>query len=447
MLIGNRYSDNKLYRGIKHYDHLPLTSGDLHEYADILQMKNAYFLNNLLGSGTLNEPEVSISSSGISMLSPSVVLIDGDISLVQADGVLVSTSEIASSNISNGLVCIVGWYQSLTANSTLRSYGGVRNSTIENDILDTDLSIQVSTRYQLRWDVVIINKSQYDSNNNITFNLLNRDATGATTTGSTQLTTSSKVGNVYVVTKPTSMTYAVSDLYLVPILQYTYTGSSITSAKSMKSLKPEGALGGLLKSNTEPIVDLEEGTIWYDTANNKFKIYIDSLGFVPIASDYTLIQYRNTVTLNTASTNANTQVNIGIEQYTGTDILQVVYEGVVLTESIHYTLHSDSKYITLLGFTTKVGDQITFIDTKLVDTSNINSITSEFTKHVNTIGDNAKKGHVNLSDTASDTYGMSSGIAATPKAVYESTIITDSVTNKRYRLKVTNGVLGITEVV
>ena len=233
MLIGNRYSDNKLYRGIKHYDHLPLTSGDLHEYADILQMKNAYFLNNLLGSGTLNEPEVSISSSGISMLSPSVVLIDGDISLVKADGVLVSTSEIASSNISNGLVCIVGWYQSLTANSTLRSYGGVRNSTIENDILDTDLSIQVSTRYQLRWDIVIINKSQYDSNNNITFNLLNRDATGAATTGSTQLTTSSKVGNVYVVTKPTSMAYAVSDLYLVPILQYTYTGGSITFAKSM----------------------------------------------------------------------------------------------------------------------------------------------------------------------------------------------------------------------
>lgn len=447
MLIGNRYSDNKMYRGLKHSDHLPLTSGDLHEYADILQMKNAYLLNSLLGSGTLNDPVLSISSTGISLQSPSIVLIDGDISLVQTDGDIISISDITSSSISEGVLCIVGWYQSLTATSTLRSYGGVKNSIIENDILDTDLKIQVSTRYQLRWDTVIISKTDYESNNPITINILNRDATGEATTGTTQITANIKSGNVRVATKPTSMTYAVSDLYVVPILSYSYDGSNITAAKAIKPLKTDGSSVSLLKSSTQPTGELEEGNIWYDSANSKFKIYIDGVGFVPTASDITLLQYQNTVTLDSEiTTPTNIKVDIGIDEYEESDVLQVVYNGVVLTESIHYTLHKTTKSISLIGFTSAIGDQVTFIVTKLVDATDLRTITSEFTTHVNSVGNDTIKGHVNLSDTLSATYDKDKGVAATPKSVYDATTITDSVTNKKYRLTVSSGVLGIVEV-
>lgn len=447
MLIGNRYSDNKLYRGIKHYDGLPLTSGDLHEYSDILQMKSAYILNNLLGSGTLNEPDISISATGISLLSPSVLLIDGDISLVQANGDIVTISEIESSGISDGVVCIVGWYQSLTANSTLRDYGGVRNSIITNDILDAKLGIQVSTRYQLRWDLVIIDKSDIDSDESLTFSLLNRDESGEVTSGSVQITTNSKYGSVRVATKPSSMTYAVSDLYVVPILQYSYTSGNISFVKPIKALKPEGALGSMIKSVNQPTGVIDEGTIWYDPNTSRFKIYIEDVGFIPTASDYTLLQYRNTIIIDyNTETEENIRINIGIEQYSEKDILQVSYNGVLLTEGLHYTLHTDTKIVTLLGFTTEVGDQITFIVTKLVDTTDISTISAEFNTHANTVGNSTNKGHLSLTDTISSTLDETSGVAATPKSVYDSTIIKDKVTNKNYRLSISNAVLGIEEV-
>lgn len=447
MLIGNRYADNKMYRGIKHYNNLPLTSGDLHEYADILQMKNAYLLNNLLGAGTLNVPAISISSTGISLQSPSVILIDGDISLIQSDDELITISEIDSSGISEGLLCIVGWYQSLTANSTLRSYGGVRNNIIENDIIDTDLNIQVSTRYQLRWDIVLIDKTTYESNNPININISNRDSTGSLTTGTTSITANIKTNNIRVATKPNTMDYAVSDLYVVPILSYSYNGSIITSAKAIKPLETAGGSVSLIKSSTQPTGDLEEGNIWYDSANSKFKIYIEGVGFIPTASDITLVQYRNTVTLDSdITTPTNIKVNIGITEYEENDVLQVIYNGVVLTESIHYTLNKSNASISLIGFTSKVGDQVTFIDTKLIDTTTLTSISTQFSTHVNSVGNDTIKGHVNLTDTLSSTYTKDNGVAATPKLVYDATTLIDSVTNKKYRLDVSSGVLGIVEV-
>ena len=65
---------------------------------------------------------------------------------------------------------------------------------------------------------------------------------------------------------------------------------------------------------------------------------------------------------------------------------------------------------------------------------------------VNSVGNDTIKGHVNLSDTLSATYDKDKGVAATPKSVYDATTITDSVTNKKDRLAVSSGVLGIVEV-
>ena len=61
MNIGSQYNDKKLYRGIKHADGLPLTSEDLHEYADTQVKKNDYLLSSILGSGVIKEPSYDTS--------------------------------------------------------------------------------------------------------------------------------------------------------------------------------------------------------------------------------------------------------------------------------------------------------------------------------------------------------------------------------------------------
>lgn len=446
MLIGNRYSDNKLYRGIRHYDHLPLTSGDLHEYADILQMKNALFMNNIIGSGPLNEPNCIISSTGVSLDTPSIVLVDGDISLIHSDNSpLVSMDSIKSAGYTDGVVCIVGWYQSLTASSTLRAYGGVNNSILENDLIDPDLNIQVSTRYQLRWDVILLDSHLYDTGEEISFNLPNRDATGELNAGSTLITVDASSSNVRVAKKPASMDYAVSDLYIIPIMRYKYDGTSITEIYTQRAVRPLGA-NQFLKSVEEPDTSIkyDEGTIWYNPESYRFKFYVEGVGFVPTASDLTFVQYHNSVAVTEEHLSS---VDIGIKTLTRADILQVVYNGAVLIAEQNYSIDYENNSINLIDFDTVIGDMITFIAIKLVDTNSINSIAKEFQDHIDLSASSIRKGHVSLSDSASKSKGIEAGVAATPKAVYDATTIIDSVTSKKYRLTVTNGVLGISEIV
>lgn len=448
MFIGNRYADNKLYRGIGHTDGLPLTAGDLHEYADILYAKNALLLNNLIGSGVLNKPKLSVSTQGVSLVSPSVLLIDGDIALVHTSNGnnLLRVSDIQSTGISEGFLCIVGWYQSLNENSTLRAYGGVDNAILENDIKDKDLGFQVSTRYQLRWDTVLLSKSDLVSEGNVTFELPIREESGEIKGGNYSITSELVSGNIRVARKPAAMDYALSDLYVVPIIQYNYQDSRFTELKPAESLRLRGSAGEIISSNTEPTENLESGVVWYNPDTQKFQFYLEGIGFVATASDMTLAQYHNTVTITEeTSISGPVYLPIGIPFYTAGDVLQVVYDGVVLTENLHYTISGDYSTVTLLDFTTEIGDQVTFIAIKILDTNNLNTVARDFEAHVNTIG-GISRGHVSLSDVLSPSLTQSSGVAATPKLVYDSTTLIDRSTNKKYRLKVDNGVLGIEEI-
>lgn len=446
MLIGTQYADNKMYRGIKHYDSLPLTSGDLHEFSDTIHMKNAIFMNNLLGSGTLNKPKCTISSSGIYLDSPSAILVDGDIALIQSDSdqPIISLSEINDSGIADGLLCVVGWYQSLTSSSTLRNYGGVRNSVLANDLTNTALGIQISTRYQFRWDIVLVDKSNYNSDS-MTISILNRDSTGEKTTGSTTITTT-KSNNIRVANKPSTMTYAESNLYILPILSFTYENSTITTASAYTPLKAAGG-NNFIQSSTEPTGTYEEGTIWFDTTTYRFKFYVPNLGFVSTAQDIALMQYNNTVTISAPATSpTNISVAIGINSFSEGDILQVIYEGVLLTQDVHYTVDIPNKRITLLGFTTNPGDIVTFLVMKLVDTSDAVLLVQEFNEHINNYGNATEKGHVKLSDSIDSTLDATSNTAATPKSVYESKLIYDSDTGIKYKFIVSNSILYLEEV-
>lgn len=369
MLIGKNYSDNKIYRGIRNYDGLPISSEDLHEYSDTAQRKAAFFLNSLVGSGTINEPSCRISSTGISLESPSVVLIDGDIALVQSDESPLVPIELVANSSSNGLVCIVGWYQHLTHSSTLRSYGGVNNTVIENDLVDKELGIQLSTRYQLRWDIITLDATEYSSGASINFDILSRDANGDSLGEYISLTIPASEKSVRIVPKPESMSYAESDLYIVPILQYTYSDSTISDARACRPLQAMSG-GKFYNREIEPSGEHVEGDIWYVPSTQTFKFYIEGLGFVPITSHPRLVRYTNKFTFSeSAISSSDITLDIGISLYNASSTLDVYYEGLLLYPSIDYTVDIQNNRIKLLNFTTVAGESVTFVVTSIVDDS------------------------------------------------------------------------------
>lgn len=447
MLIGNQYSDNKIYRGIRHYDSLPLASEDIHEYTDTVYMKTAYIMNNIIGYGALNAPAVTISNSGIRLTEPTVLLIDGDVSLIQSDdgAPLISKSEIAEAGYSIGSICIVGWYQAITANSTLRNYGGVKNSILPNDLLDEEFGVQLSSRYQFRW-VPILLDSEDLSNDTITFALSDRDSTGELLAETHEITATKKFGDSF--TAPAPMDYAVSDLYVVPIAKYLYDVDSdnIQSASAHVPVSPKGS-SGFIKSETTPLGEYPEGTTWYNPITREFKTYVEGVGFVDSASTMGFLQYQSIYTIPTAiETTQDITLPIDINEFEEGDILQVVYEGLVLIANEHYTINYNNHTITLLGFTVNLGDKITFTVTKIVEANDITNITTTFTTHMASTGSSTREAHVKLSDSIDSTSDANGGTAATPRAVYESRLIADTTNNIKYRFGVENGLLYLEEV-
>lgn len=449
MLIGNQYSDNKVYRGIRHYDSLPLTSGDIHEYSDTVYMKTAYIMNNLLGYGTLNTPNLSISSEGISLSEPVVVLIDGDVSLIQSDdgSPIINLQAIREKAYDSGVLCILGWYQSITANSTLRNYGGVDNSILPNDLLNEKFQVQLSSRYQFRWMPIILNTFDL-SQDTISFEISDRDDAGNILSTKSTISANKKLGNVFVSNPPKSMSYALSELYIVPLLKYNYssTSDSLLDASMMLPITPKGS-SGFIKSETEPIGEYIDGTTWYNPITSEFKTYVGDIGFVDSASTMGFLQYQSVYVFPTdISTSQDISVPIDISEFQEGDFLQVTYEGLTLSVDDNYSIDYDSKSITLLGFTVSSGDKIKFTVTKIVEANNITSISALFTTHMATKASSTVEAHVRLSDDIDNNSGVSGGIAATPKAVRESRYITDNTNNTKYKFGVENGLLYIEEV-
>lgn len=449
MLIGNQYSDNKVYRGIRHYDHLPLTSGDIHEYADTLYMKNAYIMNNIIGYGTLNTPTVTISRAGIRLNEPAVLLIDGDVSLIQSDDdtPIISRDIIELASHSSGVICVVGWYQSLTVSSTLRNYGGVANSVLPNDLLNEELDMQISTRYQFRWAPILLSSDDLTSDS-ITFDLLARDESGELLGGNYSITSTSKFGNAFIAPRPAEMEYALSDLYIVPVLKYSYdsTSTNITAASSYLPITPKGS-SGFISSETEPVGEYVEGTTWYNPITREFKTYVKGTGFVSNSSTMGFLQYQSVYSVpSSITTPQDIEIPINISELESGDILQVIYEGLTLVAGENYIVDYNTHKIKLLNFTVADGDLITFTATKIVEANDITNITATFVSHMASIGSDTREAHVKLSDAIDSTSDVTGGVAATPKAVYESKLVVDSTNNVRYKFGVENGLLYLEEV-
>lgn len=496
MLIGNQYADNRMYRGINYYDRMPMTSEDIHEGSDTQYMKNAYIMNNLLGYGTLNDPSPVISESGISLSAPSVVMIDGDVSLVQSDeGVpFISTEALDSAGYSEGTICILGWYQHLNASSVMKNYGGVDNSTIPNNLYHEGLGLQVSSRHQFRWYPVILSRAA-TSADSISLTVNKRDKNGVILISKLSLTSKDKFNDVFIFDKPEDMDYAESDLYLVPIVTYSMDNGSLTRVDASDRLRvvsesfykspemPENkiALGSvwyntstrefktylgeeegfvkdrpLIKSDSEPEGLFPEGTVWYSPITGKFRTYVNNR-FIANSSTMAFLQYQSSYSMPSSKvTPQDVVVPINISELAEGDILTVTYENLLLTIGENYTVNYADKTITLLGFTTNKGDIVHFSAVKIVEANDITNITEVFTTHMSTTGSSTVEGHLKLTDTIS-TSNATKGIAATPKLVNDvkkdletkitnSSILTDENTNKKYKLVVRDGVLSVEEL-
>lgn len=369
MIIGNHYSDNKIYRGIKHYDKMPLMSEDIHEYSDTIHMKNAYIMNNLLGYGTLNTPSLYYDDSGIRLSEPSVIMIDGDVALIQSDDntPIVSKSEINTKGFTEGIIAVLGWYQHISISTTMRNYGGVLNSEIANDLANNSMNKQVSSRYQFRWMPLVLSGDYLDSNE-CHLTMSDRDENGDELSTSTTMNSKGRMNNVFIFPAPTksSLDYILSDMYLIPIARYTYDSKSdtITSTYTLDKVR---AGYPFLVSEEEPSGILPNGTTWYNPTTREFMTYVaESGGFVAIAPKMSFLHYSNSYVIKAEDiTNPNFSVPIEAPDFnTSSDILQVIYEGLVLQETEQYEISGNS---VVLNFDLSVGDHVYIRVTRMVN--------------------------------------------------------------------------------
>lgn len=463
MLIDNRYADNKVYRAVKHFDTMPLTSGDLHEQFDTEYMKNAYIMDNLLGYGTLNTPQVS-TTSGLRLSEPSVVMIEGDVALIQSDDnvPLVSSQDIQTAGYPEGIVCILGWYQYLSAVNILRNYGGVDNSEIPNDLKDDRFPLPISARYQLRWFPVIISKEDYLSGY-VTIEIEDRDRDGNKLGTTSTITSKSVKNSVLLFDKPDTMSYSESDMYLVPIIDYTYS-TRVEFAQAHPKLS---AGSPFIKNESEPTGSYSDGTTWFNPTTREFKTYVDG-SFVSSASKMAFLQYQSIYKVEEEiKTPQSITIPVNVSSFQEGDILRVSYEGLELAKDLNYTINYEDSTITLLDFVTDVGDTIYFTVTRVVEANDITNVTETFVSHMNSTGSSTVEAHVKLSDTLS-TSDSTKGVAATPKMVNtlkseltdslneankkindlskSLNIVTDDSTGVKYKLGVRDGTIYLEQV-
>ena len=210
---------------------------------------------------------------------------------------------------------------------------------------------------------------------------------------------------------------------------------------------PSSKSSGFINSTNEPSGVYQNGTVWYNPDTKEFKTYVVGTGFVSPVSPMGFIRDESVyVVPETIDIPQNITIPIGIEDFNTGYTLEVIYEGLVLTLGTHYTIDYDNKTITLLNFTVLEGEQITFSVTRIVEASNVTEATTMITSHINGTGSGTMKSHVGLSDAIDSLSDVNGGIAATPKAVYNSRIMTDTVTGSKYRFGVENGMLYIEEV-
>lgn len=438
MNISENFDKRRLYRGLIHEDGLPLTANDIHESFDLIVGKSDHALESIYGSGLLSPVRATYDATGISLSSDVVLNIRGDIAVVRnSEGIPLVPISALGSEESEGTVFVVGWYQTLTSADTMREYGGVQNEIIGNNLIDPDLTIQVSKRVQFRWDIVA-HSGIWDTSSLL---LPMRDATGAISGDPIEIQISEVSGSMYLAEVPESMDYASGNLYIIPIMTYRYNPLTSTILQVL-SAPDRVTQRDFIESITEPTGVKRDGTFWYNPSTRQFKIYTSSEGFVKATTDLGFLQYQSRYT----SSSNSLVIPIGIESLTEQDILRVLHSGLELVVDIDYTIDYSTNTISLIDTNVTIGDTFVFVMTRIVDATNVNSIATQFLNHVDTKANNSVSGHVTLADDFRDSVGLP-GVAATPKSVADavdfSRNIVDDSTGRSYHFGVNNGILYI----
>lgn len=347
MNIDTRVQDNRLFSGIKFYDGMPLNSRDLHEMEDAASIKMKHLLNNIIGYGMINEPTFSFDSTGnLCTDVPITILVDGDICQVSGGPILIPKAMWdtykASATAGTQYCMIIGWYHPILADSKVYRYGGVYNSTLDNDILDPTFKVQATSRYQFRWAPCLVTaegKIEDYETLQISYPTQSEDDTYNWNNLSDEVT----------FTKVSDGLGYISDtgMYAIPVCSVNISGGEV-SQDTLASVLPTMPKGSSLfiKQTTEPEGTYTEGTIWYNPDTKKFKTYITDVGFVENAPDMYIkdeVLVNQEIALTDESPKFDTQVDI-LPLYSSKPInpnYLVFIDGVLLTERIHYEVTED----------------------------------------------------------------------------------------------------------
>lgn len=313
MTLSKLFDPSKIYNRLRFYDNLPLSADDLLETEDLSIYKNTILGDNLLGNGIINNPEISLDpSKGVKLSEPAAIYLDGDIFLVQSDTYLLTAADMKALRSANGTICILAWQQQITSESVLRNYGGLDNKIITNDVLDNKWGIQVTTRYQWVWYPLAVSTASLKEDS-IELNLIGRDANGDKTSNTFTVTSKSRYHGAFLLPAPKDLTHILSDMYLIPIATYQYDSS---------------------KGSSEQLSNVD--IIRRTTSDTQTMYY-------SVDTKYT----------------EETDITIPITLKDRIDnIVLVTYNGVALSEGQHYKFNKSERSITLLGFTTRVGDEV-----------------------------------------------------------------------------------------
>lgn len=484
MNLNNKTSDTQIYIRNKYSNGLPYTSEDIHQETDLLKRKMGILVNSMIGSGLLETPTFIISedstTKSIGIKEPFPVNINGEVFLA---GNSKDTYPIQVPKNYTGSIILLCWVTNISSSSTLYEYGGLNNKTLENNIIDDNLNIQTSSKYQIRWCICYTNVvyDYYNPSIISSVKLFNvKSESGLLSSVTLSSSNASILGHVYRYNSTSNIPSADNFIYMIPIgsiyngiiASYKNTvnlvGATSVDEPSSDSINvwynPTNdqvklyfngnwvniSSQEIIKQSTEPVTT-KEGTFWYNPDTQEFKIYIPDTGFVGVTAKMGFIQLQNShIFTSNVSTPSNIDVDIPIDTYLSTDILKVTYEGIELYEDLNYTLDSTNKKITLLDFTVNSGDRITFTATRLVSSSELSSTIELLNSHMTTNSTSTIFGHCRVTDEVSSNYDASTNTAATPAAVksVENKINTlnDDTTNYNYKLGINNGLIYIRKV-
>lgn len=485
MNLDARSADTKLFSRFKFYNGLPYTAEDMHGETDNMYRKVNLILDSLVGSGVLETPvfskQISSTSISIKVSKPFAVNIKGDIFLVGSSD---NVYPITVPNTYKGTIILVCWLSNISNNTKNYEYGCMRNTEVSmSDLIDTTLNIQTSTRYQIRYDI-LPTTALLDYNSPVCTNLPVSNM--ITDAGTKTLTISSSIqsilDHIYVGNATSNIPSSDGKFYIIPIA--TIDSGSVIPVEITKNTisvstnsEPTSTRDGLLwynptskeskfyfggewknlggvsvtKKSTQP-TSPTEGLIWYNTSTGEFKLYINEVGFVSLNNLLSFMQLLGSYTFTTTHTNEDITISIPIEEFSDGDLLSVYYEGVVLSKGTHYILNTANKTITLLNFSTNIGDTLQFNDIRIINGNIDNSSLSLLNNHLNLKATENVQGHCKLSDTT-DGSGLTvtTGYAATPKAVFDVknmiNVYTDETTNKKYKIKIYNGNITLEEII